>query len=97
SRGLRDVYVYTAKRLTSTPRSAMRYVLALIAVVAVAQFAGAQPAGEDKPMLVVETGGHSASITQLLFTPKSKAMITVSIDKTIGVWDVATGALQRTI
>ena len=57
----------------------MRYLLASLAVVAVAQLAAAQPAGDekpmpDKPMLVVETGGHSASITHLLFTPNSKAM-----------------------
>jgi WD40 repeat protein len=75
----------------------MRYVIVALVLVAVAQLAQAQPDGDDKPTLVVETGGHSAEIKHVLFTPKSKEMITVALDKTARVWDVATGTLVRTI
>jgi WD40 repeat protein len=75
----------------------MRVLLASVVLAAVTQVAPAQPAGDDKPVVVLETGSHSAQIMQVLFTPKSKEMITVALDKTARVWDVATGTLVRTI
>ncbi len=85
----------------------MRFVLAVLTIPAFAaaglaqpgltQPGLAQPVGAGKPILVVETGGHSAQIEQLLFTPQSKELITVSLDKTVRVWDVGTGACTRTI
>jgi WD40 repeat protein len=83
----------------------MRFVLAAVLVLTLAVVTSAQEAEEakpegkpeGKPTLVVETGGHSAQITRVLFTPKSKEMITVSLDKTARIWDVATGTLLRTI
>jgi WD40 repeat protein len=75
----------------------MRLLLAAAVLVCATQVAVGQSADEGKPTLVVETGGHSAHITKVLFTPKSKEMITVSLDKTVRVWDVATGKPARTI
>jgi WD40 repeat protein len=66
-------------------------------VLSCAQVVRAQTEEEGKPTMVVETGGHSAPIWRVLFTPKSKEMITASLDKTVHIWDVATGKLLRTI
>src|SRR4051794_38241195 len=75
----------------------MRLALVATALLAMTAVGLAQDAGDGKPMLVVETGGHTANIEQVLFTPDSKELITVALDKTVRVWDVATGALRRTI
>jgi WD40 repeat protein len=50
-----------------------------------------------KPFLVLDTGGHTAAVPNVLFTPDGKEMITVSHDKTVRVWDVATGETLRVL
>ena len=45
----------------------------------------------DKPFLVVQSGGHTAPVTRILFTPDGKEIISVSMDKTVRLWDAATG------
>jgi WD40 repeat protein len=44
---------------------------------------------EAAPHLMVEAGGHTARILQLLFTAGGRELISVSDDKTIRVWVVA--------
>jgi WD40 repeat protein len=58
-------------------------------------FSAEEPAG--KPFLVLETGAHQAAITQVLFTPGSEELITVSLDKTVRIWETSSGQLLRTI
>ncbi len=51
----------------------------------------------DKPILVLEAGGHTAKVSKILFTPDGKELISVSNDKTIRVWDAATGEILRVL
>jgi Tol biopolymer transport system component len=54
--------------------------------------------GDGKSLqLVLDTGGHTAQVTQALFTPDGKDLITVSLDKTVRVWDLATGQTRRVL
>ncbi len=49
------------------------------------------------PMLVLDAGGHTAPVKSVLFTPDGKELITVSHDKTVRTWDVATGEPLRVL
>jgi WD40 repeat protein len=57
--------------------------------------AGAQTA--DKPQLMLDTGGHMAMIKGIAFTPDGRQLVSASNDKTIRVWDLASGKTVRTI
>ena len=45
----------------------------------------------ERPVLVLNTGGHTAPIVKVLFTPDGKEVVTVSGDQTIRLWDPTTG------
>ncbi|HKI19610.1 MAG TPA: hypothetical protein VKA15_17115, partial [Isosphaeraceae bacterium] len=45
----------------------------------------------EKPILVLDSGGHTAIVSKVLFTRDGKQLISVSWDKTIRFWDVASG------
>src|SRR5271165_6816715 len=61
-----------------------------------AQLAAAKPKlAEDAPIPMLDTGGHMALITGIAFTPDGKQLVSVSYDKTIRVWDLATGKTVR--
>jgi len=51
----------------------------------------------EKPILVLDSGGHTAMVSKVLFTPDGRELITVSHDKTIRTWDVASGAPLRVL
>src|SRR5271157_4535646 len=51
----------------------------------------------EKPILVLDSGGHTAIVAKVLFTRDGKQLISVSWDKTIRVWDVASGAPLRVL
>src|ERR1035438_6879527 len=51
----------------------------------------------EKLRLVLDAGGHTSHIKKALFTADSKEVITISSDKTIRLWDVATGTPLRTL
>src|SRR5271157_3083498 len=51
----------------------------------------------EKPILVLDAGGHTATVWKVLFTRDGKQLISVSQDKTIRVWDVASGAPLRVL
>jgi len=54
-------------------------------------------AAEDTPKLIIDAGGHKAKIKDVLFTPDGKGLISVSDDKSIRIWDTASGELRRTL
>ena len=57
-------------------------------------------AAEDaprKPVLVLDSGGHTAAVKKVLFTPDGKELISVSEDKTIRIWDVKSGESLRVL
>jgi WD40 repeat protein len=56
--------------------------------------AGTEP---EKPILVLDAGGHTAVVRKVLFTPNGKEIVTVSADKTVRVWDVASGDTLRVL
>ncbi len=49
------------------------------------------------PHLMLDTGGHMATVTGIAFTPDGKQIVSASIDKTVRVWDVETGKTVRMI
>lgn len=50
----------------------------------------------DIPRLVVQTG-HSGFVTSLTFAPDGRTLVSGSEDKTVKLWDVATGRELRTL
>jgi len=74
------------------------------ALVTVVQAAVADPALErqpvagpypDQPHLVFDAGGHTSTVRRAAFTLDGKHLITVSVDKTFRVWDLAAGETVR--
>ena len=56
------------------------------------------PAGSaEKPVLIIDPGGHKAIIRDVIFTRDGRYLISASDDKTIRVWDVRTGGISRVI
>ncbi len=52
---------------------------------------------EEEPILIIDPHGHSSTISELMFTPDGQTLVSVSLDKTIRLWDVATGDLIKTL
>lgn len=52
---------------------------------------------DERPLLMLDTGGHMAMIHNVAFTPDGKQLISAADDKVVRVWDVATGKTVRTI
>src|ERR1700730_1639541 len=53
--------------------------------------------GKDAPLLMLDTGGHTALIKSLTFTPDGNQIVSAGDDKVIRVWDRWTGQTIRTI
>ncbi|MCH7726254.1 MAG: WD40 repeat domain-containing protein, partial [Planctomycetes bacterium] len=49
------------------------------------------------PRIILELGGHTGRIWDLMFTPDGRQLVTVSYDKSIRVWDVASGKSIRVL
>ena len=52
---------------------------------------------QNNTQLVIEPQGHSAKISDILFSPDGKSLISVSNDKTIRVWNPSNGVLKKTL
>jgi WD40 repeat protein len=64
-------------------------------ILAAAWIAVAQ--APDKPVLRIETGMHSAAVKRVAVDPAERYMVSGAEDKTIRIWDLATGRLIRTL
>src|SRR5215471_6883094 len=49
----------------------------------------------DDPVLVIDTGGHTAPVRSVLFTGDSRYLVSAGDDKVARVWDVSTGRTAR--
>jgi hypothetical protein len=94
---LRAIYGLSLVALFPLPmRCRMRNasILAAMLVLAVAVSSPTQEPkikGKAAPQLRLHNGGHTATVHKILFTPGSGRLISVSADKTVRVWDVASG------
>ena len=50
-----------------------------------------------KPVLTIDPGGHKDKINNVLFTKDGRYLITASNDKTIRIWNMENGGIQRVI
>jgi WD40 repeat protein len=55
------------------------------------------PPPEARPVLVLDPGGHTGVVRKVFFTPDARQIVTVSLDKTVRVWDAQTGEPLRTL
>jgi predicted Zn finger-like uncharacterized protein len=55
------------------------------------------PPAHLRPLLVTDPGGHTATVQRALITPDKKQVVTVSKDKTVRIWDIASGETVRTL
>jgi WD40 repeat protein len=73
------------------------FLIAPMAAPAKGQGATDEPPPADevvdtgKLVMAFETGGHVAPIKELVFTPDSKRIISIGEDRTVQIWNVATG------
>jgi WD40 repeat protein len=69
-----------------------------LAAVAAGQPKSVAPKFDPKaPFAVADPGGHGWKITGVAFTPDGKSVVSAAMDRTVRVWDVATGDLARVI
>jgi WD40 repeat protein/uncharacterized caspase-like protein len=56
-------------------------------------------AGEEahRPLAVLDSSGHTAPIGQLLFAPDGQTLYSVSVDRTLRVWDVRSGRTREVL
>ncbi|HVK13513.1 MAG TPA: caspase family protein, partial [Gemmataceae bacterium] len=68
-------------------------LLALLPAAALGQ----PKADPDAPRLVIDSGGHSGRVTGVAFAADGTVAVTTGNDKTVRVWDLATGDTVRVI
>ncbi|MBA4067468.1 MAG: hypothetical protein C0501_27920 [Isosphaera sp.] len=49
------------------------------------------PLAKDRPLLTLDSGGHSAFVKNAFITPKGDRVVTVGEDKAVRIWDIKTG------
>ncbi len=74
----------------------MRRCIPLL-ILLTCQHVGAQEPVAAPPILVLESGGHTSVVNKVLFTSDGRELISVSDDKTIRFWDVASGEPIRVL
>ena len=51
----------------------------------------------DEPIIMIDSGGHTAHIEEVMFTNDGKSLISASTDKTIRIWDLKSGSTAKVI
>ena len=51
----------------------------------------------ETPRLVINSGGHMGLIRDIMFSPDGSLLYSPSHDKTVRVWDVASGEIVRVL
>ena len=75
----------------------MRWKLGLMAIAAWCLAAVSAARCEDRPFLMLDTGGHQAFIRGVTFTPDGKHLVSAGQDKVVRVYDWRAGKTVRTI
>ena len=52
---------------------------------------------KSKPILMIDSEGHTAKIQDIMFSPDGTLLYSASNDKTVRVWDVASGENVRVL
>jgi WD40 repeat protein len=52
---------------------------------------------KEKPILILDPGGHTQEVAKVVFTPDNKQLISVAANKTIRIWDVDSGEQLRVL
>lgn len=71
--------------------------LLVAGAMALAAFAAAPVRAQEAARVVAGSGGHDGGVSDLAFSPDGKWFASFSGDKTIRLWETATGRLLRTI
>ena len=74
----------------------MRRCITLL-ILLTCKHVGAQEPAVVPPILVLDSGGHTSIVNEVLFTSDGKELISVSDDKTVRFWDVASGEPLRVL
>jgi WD40 repeat protein len=75
----------------------VRTTLKLFCLIGLSLSAFSQSNTEIKPLLFIDAQGHSGSVTDMAFTTDGNTLISVSLDKTIRLWDIHSGALVKSM
>ena len=72
------------------------YTFLLIAFLSITPFSHAvEPPRE--PIIRVEAGMHTATVTGLVTDQENRYLVTTSVDKTVRLWDASSGKLIRVL
>ena len=80
----------------ATRRSGGWWAGAVIVPLLVSSAAFGQPALQEKPELVLQTG-HTLSINAVAYSPDGRWLATASADRTVKIWEATTGLEVRTL
>src|SRR6476659_3533660 len=75
----------------------IRAALAFAFLIAVVPFTARGEGPPTEPILRIETGMHIAPISSIATDSAGRLLVTGSDDKTVRVWDLASGDLLRTL